>query len=153
MSTGLLIGEDEAVSLWTYKSFNIYPQPVNKAWGVMNGKGNLVGGILFQNFNGVALELSCYTQEHTITLGICRAIAHVVISDFKVGRLTVVTSRRNKRLIRACLKLGFKIEGVMRCFYGHIDNKKNTGVRLVAFKDALNKVAYRTTSEHKNAIQ
>jgi len=30
MSTGLLLGEDVAVSLWTYKAFNIYPQPINK---------------------------------------------------------------------------------------------------------------------------
>lgn len=148
---GLLLDQDEIVSKWTYRTFNIYPQPVNKAFGILDKNKKLVGGILFQNFNGVNVELSYYGPK-TITCGIIRIIARTAIEYFNASRLTVVTSRRNRRLIRGLIKIGFKIEGMQRCFYGHEDNKKNTGVRLAAFRDRLNQVAYKTTPEKKNVM-
>ena len=148
---GLLIGNDEQVANWTYSTFNIFPQPVDKALGIIDKAGNLIGGILFQNFNGVNVELSYY-GPYTITVGICRIIAQIAISHFNAGRLTVVTSRRNKRLIRGLCKIGFRLEGIQKCLYGHIDNKKNAGVRLVAFREDLSRVAYKTTPEKKNAV-
>ncbi len=137
---------------WTYQKFNIHPQSVDKAFGIVDKEGELVGGILFQNFNGVNLELSYYGVR-TLSPGFCRIIARTALGHFNCGRLTVITSQRNKRLIRALLKIGFKLEGIQRVFYGFIDNKKNTGVRLVAFRDALSKVAYRTTSGQKNGTK
>lgn len=151
MANGLLIDNDQAVADWTYRYFNIFPQPIDKALGIIDKSGKLIGGILFQNFNGVNVELSYY-GPCTITLGICRIIARVAISHFNAGRLTVVTSRRNKRLIRGLVKIGFRLEGAQRCFYGHLDNKKNTAVRLVAFREELSRVAYKTTPEKKNAV-
>src|SRR5258706_2258150 len=148
MPNGLLVDNDQAVADWAYKSFNIFSQPVNKAYGIVDPKGNLLGAILFQNFNGVNLELSYYGPR-TLSSGIVRIIARTALGHFHAARLTVVTSQRNKRLIRALMKIGFRLEGVQRCFYGHDDNKRNTGVRLVAFHDALSKVAYRTTSRHE----
>jgi RimJ/RimL family protein N-acetyltransferase len=145
---GLLIDHDQAVAKWAYSTFNIYEQPVNKSLGVVDSNGKLVGAILFQNFNGVNLELSYYGHR-TLTLGITRVIARIALGHFNASRLTVVTSRRNKRLIRGLIKIGFRLEGTQRCFYGHEDNKKNTGVRLVAFREQLSRVAYKTTPEQK----
>lgn len=148
---GLLVDNDQAVADWTYQHYHIYPQPVDKALGIIDRAGNLVGGILFQNFNGINVELSYYGPS-TITLGICRIIARIAISHFNAGRLTVVTSRRNKRLIRGLIKIGFRLEGMQRCFYGHVDNKKNAGVRLVAFREELSRVAFKTTPERKRVV-
>lgn len=148
---GLLVDNDIAVASWTCDKFNVFPMPVNKAVGVVDKNGKLIGGILFQNFNGVNVELSYY-GERTLSPGICRVIARTALNHFNCGRLTAITSQRNKRLIRSLLKIGFRLEGIQRCFYGHEDNRKNTGVRLVAFRDALAKVAYRTTPEKKNVI-
>jgi RimJ/RimL family protein N-acetyltransferase len=148
---GLLIDNDKFVAEWTYRTFNIYPQQVDKAFGIIDSKGKLCGGILFQNFNGVNLELSYYGPR-TVSCAIVRIIARTAIEFFNVSRLTVVTSRRNKRLIRGLMKLGFKLEGIQRCFYGHEDNKKNTGVRLAVFRDQLLRVAHRNISERKNVI-
>jgi RimJ/RimL family protein N-acetyltransferase len=151
MPYGLIIDNDQMIAAWAYDRFNIYPQPVNKAFGILDRYGNLIGGILFQNFNGCNVELSYY-GPNTLTPGIVRAIARTAIEFFNAARLTVVTSQRNRRLIKSLLKIGFKLEGIQRCFYGHEDNKRNTGVRLAAFRDRLSRVAYKTTPEHKNAL-
>lgn len=148
---GLLIDHDPVVASWTQQKFNVYPLPFNKALGLVDEKGKLVGGILFQNFNGANIELSYYGPR-TLSAGICRIIARIALSEFKVARLTVITSRRNKRLIRGLIKLGFRLEGMQRCFYGHEDTKKNTGVRLVAFRDELSRVAFKTTPEKKRVV-
>jgi RimJ/RimL family protein N-acetyltransferase len=151
MPRGLIIDNDQLIASWTYEKFNAYPLPINKALGVLDDTGTLVGGILFHNFNGVNVELSYYGPS-TLTPGIVRAIARTTIEFFNAARLTVVTSQRNRRLIRSLLKIGFKLEGVQRCFYGHEDNRRNTGVRLAAFRDKLDRVAYRTTHEKKSAL-
>ena len=151
MPYGLVIDNDQFIASWAYERFNIFPQPVNRAFGISDSFGNLVGGILFQNFNGYNVELSYYGPS-TLTPGIVRVIARTTIEFFNASRLTVVTSQRNKRLIKSLIKMGFKLEGVQRCFYGHKDNRRNAGVRLAAFRDQLNKVAYKKVSELNNAL-
>src|SRR5882672_3075286 len=109
MPCGLLVDDDQIVAKWAYSTFNIYEQPINKAYGIVDTNGKLLGAILFQNFNGVNIELSYYGPR-TLSSGIVRIIARTVLGHFKAGRLTVVTSRRNKRLIRALIKIGFRLE-------------------------------------------
>jgi hypothetical protein len=150
MAYGLLVDQDKLVSSWTYKTYNIFPQYVDKAFGIIDNEGKLMGGILFQNFNGVNVELSYY-GPNTLSSGIVRVIARCAIGHFNASRLTVVTPQKNKRLIRGLLKIGFKLEGVQRCFYGHKDCKKNTGVRLAAFREQLSRVAYKTAPDRKHA--
>ena len=140
MSNGLLVGEDEIISNWAFSTFNIFKAPVNQAVGILNKDGKLVGAILFQNFNGVNIELSYYGPR-TLSCGIIRAIARITVGCFNAARLTVVTSKRNKRLMQALLKIGFKLEGNQRCYYGHEDTPRNTGVRFAMFRPRLNELA------------
>lgn len=140
MPNGLLVGCDEVVSKWAFDKFHIFQMPVNAAIGVVNEDGNLVGAILFQNFNGVNVELSYYGPR-TLSYGIIRTIARIAVSNFNAARLTVVTSKRNKGLSKALLKLGFKLEGTSRCYYGHQDVPRNTGVRFVMFKQRLDELS------------
>src|SRR5258706_9080944 len=121
--SGLLVGNDEAIASWTYRKFNVHPQSVDKALGIVDKDGKLVGGILFQNFNGCDLHLSYYGIG-TVSAGICRIIARTALEFFNCGRLTVITRQKNKRLILALMKMGFRFEGVMKRFYGHDDNKR-----------------------------
>jgi RimJ/RimL family protein N-acetyltransferase len=147
---GLLIDADQEVFEWVHSKFKIYPVPANKAIGVIDhDTGKLIGGVLYQNFNGVNVELSYY-GPHSVSASIVRAIARIAVGHFDAARLTVVTSRRNKRLIRGLLKLGFVIEGIQRCFYGHEDNRRNAGVRLAVFRKRLEEVA-KIKSEKNNA--
>jgi len=136
VSLGLLIGEDELVSLWAFEKFKIFKMPVNMAIGVITPEGKIVGAALFQNFNGYNVELSYYGPK-TLKLGIVRALFQTALFTFKATRLTVVTSQRNRAFMRGLQKIGFRLEGHQRCYYGVDDNKRNTGVRFVMFRKQL----------------
>jgi RimJ/RimL family protein N-acetyltransferase len=86
------------------------------------------------------VEVSYYGKG-TMTPGIIKCIARILISTFKVARVTVTVSRKNRRFMKALRKLGFGIEGVQRRFYGPIDSVRNTGVRLVMFRERLEELA------------
>ena len=140
MANGLVVGDDARVAAWTYAAFKLFPVPVIKALGVVNEDGFLVGGILFQNYNGVNVNLSYYGPG-TVSGGIVRAISRICISELHVARLTIIVPKKNKRLLRSVQRFGFRLEGVQRRFYGHRDCARNTGVRFVMFSEHLNKLA------------
>jgi RimJ/RimL family protein N-acetyltransferase len=113
--------------------------PFDSAIGVIDPNGKLVGAGLYQNFNGNNVEGSYYGRG-TLTAGIVRALIRGA-QAFDPSRLTVVTSKKNRRLMRALQRIGFRLEGAQRCYYGHRDCAKNTGVRLVMFRDQIDKIA------------
>ena len=138
---GLLIGEDATVAAWTFHTFNLFPTHVNLAIGIVNTKtGKLCGAALFQSFNGYNVEISYYRQK-TLSAGIIRSLARIALAEFSASRVTAVTSKRRRRLMKAMSRLGFRIEGIQRCYYGPADNVRNTGVRFVMFKPRLQELA------------
>lgn len=139
MSIGLLVGSDEQVASHFLAPRNQEFFKYDRAIGIVKD-GELVGTILFHGWNGANLELGYYGKG-TVTAGIVRWIARFILSEFNLSRLTVVTSKRNRRLIKSLQRLGFKVEGVSRCFYGEIDCNRNTGMRFVAFKEQIMAVA------------
>jgi hypothetical protein len=151
MAYGLLIGEDELVALWAFETFKIYKAPVNQAIGIVTTEGKIVGAAIFQNFNGSNVELSYYGPK-TLTLGIVRALAKATIATFNASRLTVVTSQRNRLFMRGLQKIGFKLEGHQRCYYGREDNKRNNGIRFVLFRDGLEKLSKCQCSSHPHPV-
>lgn len=145
MSTGLLFGCDETVASWLFSTYGWPDLKYNKALGLIDPTGKLVGGVFYHNWNGSNVEIAYYGQG-TMTLGIYRALARYAITQFDASRLTAVTSKKNRSLIRGLCNLGFKLEGVQRCYYGKKDCNRNAGVRLVMFRDTLEKFA-RITAE------
>src|SRR3974377_1654869 len=127
MSYGLVIDDDNRVAAWVHATYQVFPIPCNRALGIVMEDGTLVGGVLLQNYNGVNIELSYY-GPWTLTLGICRVIARVTVLEFNVARCTIITSKKNRRLMRSLQRFGWRLEGVQRCFYGKEDCNRNTGV-------------------------
>lgn len=105
----------------------------------MDSDGKLVGAGLYQNFNGSNIEGSYYGRG-TLTPGIVRGLVKGALA-FDPSRLTVVTAKKNRRLIRALQRIGFRLEGAQRCYYGMRDCARNTGVRLVMFREDMDKIA------------
>ena len=140
MAKGLLVGDDARVAAWTYATFNLFPMPVVKALGIVGQEGSLIGGILFQNYNGVNVNLSYYGPG-TVSSGIVKAVCRICVAELHVARLTVIVPKKNKRLLRSVQRFGWRLEGVQRRFYGHRDCTRNTGVRFVMFREHLNKLA------------
>lgn len=140
MANGLLVGKDELVAAWAFSKFGLHPTPINRGLGILNPEGKLLGAILLQSFNGTNIELSYYGPR-TVSAGIVRSIAKIIISEFNAARVTVVTSGKNRRLMRSLLKFKFRLEGSQRRYYGHKDCKRNTGVRFVLFREDIENIA------------
>jgi RimJ/RimL family protein N-acetyltransferase len=140
MASGLVFGDDARVLEWTKHFYKIYPMHYNLSVGIVDTEGGLIGAILFGNFNGTNVELNYY-GEKTVTLGICRAIARIALTEFNAARVSALTSKRKKHLIAAMQKVGFRLEGAQRCFYGPKDCQRNTAIRLVMFREQIEQMA------------
>lgn len=140
MSHGLIIDDDQQIAAWATATFKLFPIPANRVLGVANREGKLVGCVLLQFFNGANIELSYYGYR-TVSIGIVCSVARIILTEFNVSRVTVVVPKRNRQLCSSVQKLGWKLEGAMRCHYGHKDNWRNTGLRYVMFRDQIEKLA------------
>lgn len=139
MPTGLLFDCDEQAAQHIFQLYNWAPFKYDRALGLVTN-GTLQGAVIFHCFNGSNIELSYYGKA-TMTAGVVRTIAQFIARTFNPSRLTVVTSKRNKRHIRTFQRLGFKLEGTQRCYYGHKDCNRNTGVRFVMFRERIDQIA------------
>ncbi len=146
MSTGLLIDCDDLVAKYLFNLFGWKPFKYDNAIGLLVN-GSLQGAIIFHCFNGSNVELSYY-GEGTITVGVARTLARFAIAHFDPSRVTIITSKRNKRYIKGFKKLGFQLEGIQHRFYGQRDCNRNTGVRLVMFRERINAIARVNESAH-----
>ena len=139
MSVGLLLECDELVARQFLEPRGQLYFKYDCAIGLIRD-GKLVGTVLLHGWNGSNLELS-YSGISTLSVGVMRALARYMLAKFNLARLTVITRKRNRRLVKSIQKLGFRLEGAQRCYYGRVDCNRNTGVRFVAFRDQVEKVA------------
>ena len=142
MTMGLLFDADEAVAKWWCgtSGWGKMPFKFDACLGVVDEALMPRGAIFLHGFNGNDLQLSYY-GEGTLTPGVARTLGQFILTKFDPSRLTVIVSKRNKRLIRSCGRFGFKLEGAQHCYYGKVDCNRNTGVRLVMFRDRMDQVA------------
>lgn len=141
MSLGLLLHADEQVAGRLFAAYNWPVLKYERCLGLVDPEGGLHGVLLFHNYNGSNVELSYYGAK-TLTVGILRTLARFIVVTFDPSRLTVVVSKRQRPLLQSLQKLGFKLEGAQRCYYGKHDTLRNTGVRLVMFRERLDELAY-----------
>lgn len=142
MSVGLLFDCDDQVADFIFRFHMRKVEPRMKydmAIGLIVN-GNLSGGILFQAWNGSNIELSYYGTK-TLTPGIIKSLARILVSVFNVSRVTVTVSRKAWRLKRSLGRLGFVLEGTQKRFWGHQDTVRNTGARYVMFRERIDELA------------
>ncbi|HXP48857.1 MAG TPA: GNAT family protein [Bacteroidia bacterium] len=113
----LLFGHDQTVADWVSKKWGKSIPPWYFAVGILDNEGVLKGGATFHNYNGSNIEL-CYYGPKTVTKEIIIGLASFLIDHLKVQRLTVSTPRKNKSMVKNLPRLGFKVEGVLRHYYG-----------------------------------
>lgn len=139
MSRGLLIGSDEYVTAWAFKTYSRAPMHIDRAFGIIED-GQLVGAALFSSYNSVNAELSYY-GKNTITRGIVRALAKIALYELRLARCTVIVPKRPTFLLKKMEKYRFRFEGIQRRHYGPTDQPRHTGCRFVAFREDLEKLA------------
>ena len=137
---GLLLDADRSVADYLFEHHVTPRMQYDAAIGIVTD-GMLVGGVLLQSWNGFNVELSYYGRR-TLTHGIIRCLARIIVSRFGPSRVTVTVNRKSKLVMRGLRKLGFVIEGTQRRFYGDQDINRNTGVRFVLFRERLEQLAH-----------
>ena len=139
MTTGILLNNDDMVAEYLFQNHVKPRMHYDAAIGILTD-GTLVGGVLLQSWNGFNVELSYYGRG-TITHGIIRCLARIMVAGLNPTRVTVTVNRKNRVLMRGIRKLGFVLEGTQRRFYGDQDINRNTGVRFVIFREQIEKLA------------
>jgi hypothetical protein len=136
MTVQLLPQQDLAIAAWTWKAFKLSPVYINRAFGILDNS-ELVGSIIFSNYNGSNLEVSYYA-ENMITSGIVRAMARFILEVFHVQRVTFHIKRTDRRrLAKHLVHFGAKFEACMRDYYGD----GNDALQYVMFRRELIKIA------------
>ena len=128
-------GQDLAVAAWTWKTFQLYPLFINRAFGIVED-GELKGSFMFREHNGINAEFSYYARD-MMTPGMIRFAARFALQELCVERITIRIPRNRKRLGKKLLALGGKVEGTLRKFYGREDGAKSDAIQYVFFKEQL----------------
>lgn len=116
----LLFGHDETVAEWVGKINGKPFYPPFSAFGVVNGDGRLIGGFVFNGYNGDAIEMSV-AGGASLTRTAMRAAMFYVFNQQSCSRLQIHTRRRNKLVRKFAPMIGFRFEGVSRRHYGNED--------------------------------
>ena len=139
MSVGMLFDSDQVVANWLFATYGQRRYSYDRCLGLLRD-GMLCGAVLFHNWNGANVEVSYYGKG-TMTPGVLRCIATFTLNTFDPSRLTAHVPKRDKHYIKGLLRLGFRVEGAQRCYYGKKDCLRNSAIQLVAFREAIEQVA------------
>lgn len=140
MAKSLLFGMDGPVARALFEKQGLPFLSYDRAVGIMDEQNQLVGVGLWQNWNTANVDFSYYGVG-TLTMGLVRALAKYAITEFDASRVTVHVSKKRRRYLKTVLKFGFRYEGTQHCYYGKLDNARNTAVRLALFRKDLEKLA------------
>ena len=118
-----------------------HPPYTALGWVVEHGEQwRLVGGVVFNDYNGYNIEASIYWKGPMTRQPIVETLRYV-FEQCKCGRLTAKTARGNAKMRKILPRLGFQIEAELKDFFGagsQRDRSKNALVfrmeRLAAEK-------------------
>lgn len=116
----LITGQDEIVAQFVGAGLKKSFTPPYTAIGWVREQGDqwrLVGGAVFNDYNGANIEVSIY-GPHAMNRQTLREALRYVFLQCKCQRLTARTERGNKRMIPLLNRLGFVYEGKQKYFFG-----------------------------------
>jgi len=79
--------------------------------------GELIGGVIFNEYNGANIEVTVYAPTG-MKRGCIRDVMLYVFKDLKCTRLTARTKKSNAPVKKMLRGLGFVYEGTMLRYYG-----------------------------------
>lgn len=118
----LIFNHDRDVAEWAAKELDSNFLGFVIAIGVIDDETrSLIGAAVLHNWSFNDIELSIVGK---MTPELLRAAA--LIAFTKVGRVTIRVPRAKKRILKAAVKYGFRLEGTIRRLYGPF--KRHDGV-------------------------
>lgn len=95
-----------------------HPPYTALGWVMERGeKWTLVGGVVFNDYNGANIEASIYWSGPVTRQPITDTVRYV-FEQCKCVRLTAKTERGNRKMRRILPRLGFQIEAELKDFFG-----------------------------------
>ena len=115
--TDAVLGQDKLVAEWVAKAIGepIYEPYV--AIGFVKNK-KLVGGCVFNGYNGFNIEMTCAFEPGIISRRVLDITFNYVFEQLKCLRLTVRTKRSNKKVCRIAQRIGFDYEATLKNYFG-----------------------------------
>lgn len=113
----LVFDQDAIIAEWAKDKYKAGLDPWWHCIGIVDRASQIVGAASLHYYNGSNVEL-CYWGPRTLTPSVASAIAVFCFGIMGVNRVTCRTPRSNKIVARHLPKLGFKVEGLARRFYG-----------------------------------
>lgn len=118
----VVLGGDDAVAAYVSAGLKVAPiHPPYTAFGIQNDDGELIGGILFNHYNGANIEATVYGRS-IANRTVIRAMLHFVFVQCRCTRLTVKTRRSNRLVQELAPRLGFVSEYVQPRYFGPTDD-------------------------------
>lgn len=112
-----LVTDSEAVAHWVAARCDVGQfQAPYTAFGWADASGQIVGGAVFNAWNGANVELSL-AGRGSVTRQAFRDIAAYVFGQLGCRRLSMVTKAANLRLVHQAERNGFAREGMRKDFF------------------------------------
>lgn len=112
-----------------------HPPYTALGWVIQNGeKWTLVGGVVFNDYNGWNIEATIYWKGPMTRQPIVETLRYV-FEQCKCGRMTAKTAKGNKRMLKILPRLGFHVEAELPRFFGPL-RAQNAVVFRMTRKDA-----------------
>lgn len=108
--------ENRAIAEWAAKQIGVTFAEPFLSFGVYDGRGVLIGAVVFNNYDGFNVDLSG-AGEGAFTPSVVRAISKYVFDDLGCCRVTLKT-RRSNRTVRKLLGKHFRYESTKRWGFG-----------------------------------
>jgi RimJ/RimL family protein N-acetyltransferase len=107
------------VAAWANETFQTTFVPPYHAFGILKDD-KLIGAAVFNGYEGKNIELSCVGRG-AFNRTVCHLIAKTAFEVNDCERITVKTRADNEYVVRVAQKFGWKIEGLLRHYYGETD--------------------------------
>lgn len=102
------------------------------AMGILK-QGTLAGAAIFTNYNSSNVEVHFYGPK-CVTAKTWREVLRFAFHRLRVNRLTTMTNRGNKKVLRVLPRLGFRYETSLKRFYG-LDKSQDAIVHVIYSED------------------
>jgi RimJ/RimL family protein N-acetyltransferase len=114
-----LVSNDRA-ALWAGGQLGQTFLPPFAGFWIVNRFGHACGAAVLNDYADRNIELTCVGRG-AFSRDVCRELARVAFNVNGCERITIRTGRKNVALVGMALRWGWRVEGILRRWYGDDD--------------------------------
>jgi RimJ/RimL family protein N-acetyltransferase len=114
-----LVADDRA-ALWAGRRLGQQFLPPYVSFWIADRFGVARGAVVFNDYADRNIELTC-VGKGAFTRDVCREMARVAFNVNGCARVTIRTRQSNHALVGMALRWGWRVEGILRRWYGDDD--------------------------------